>query len=87
MVRVHSQNTHCSHLSLFVGSYFAASQVRGVGPRVKMHHTDPSVDTSINTARQLEQVFQPYRRIFKELKERQLQFPITIFLQNENTKK
>jgi hypothetical protein len=37
-------------------------------PRIKINHSDPSVDMNIRIVLQLEQVFEPYHMIFRELK-------------------
>jgi hypothetical protein len=56
--------------SLFAGSYYAVSQIRGVTQRNKIHQPGPSMARSITTVRQLEQVFEPHRVMFKELKKK-----------------
>jgi hypothetical protein len=63
--------------SLFTGWYFAVSQIRGVAPRIKIHHSDRST----RIVRQLEQVFEQYRMMFKDLKEKKEAAPISMFLQ------
>jgi len=40
----------------------------GSPPRTKISHSDPSTDRSIRNVRQLKQVFEPYRTMFKEVK-------------------
>ena len=47
---------------------FEVSQIRFVARRIKIHHSDTSVDRSIWIVRQLEQIFQQYRTTFKELR-------------------
>ena len=44
------------HPSLFAGSYLAVSQICGVAPRMKINQSDRSMDRSIRTVVQLEQV-------------------------------
>jgi hypothetical protein len=39
----------------------------------------------LNFCRQLEQVFQPHRAIFKEFTEKKAQLTITVFLQRKET--
>jgi hypothetical protein len=36
---------------------------------MKVHPSDPSKDRSFKTVRQLEQVFEPYRKMFRKLNE------------------
>jgi hypothetical protein len=50
-----------THPSLLAGSYFAVSQIYGVAPKIKTHHSDTSMDSSIKIVRQREQVFDSYR--------------------------
>ena len=40
---------------------------RELTPRIKMYNSDPSVGIIIKTTRHFEQVFDPYRIMFKEL--------------------
>ena len=54
--------------SLFVGLYFTFSQIYGVTPRIKISHSDASMDRGIEIVRQLKQVFEPYGAMFKEVK-------------------
>jgi hypothetical protein len=54
--------------SLFVGLYFKFSQIYGFTSRIKLSHSDPSMDRSIRNVRQLKQVFEPYHTMFKEVK-------------------
>jgi hypothetical protein len=49
-----------THASLFVGSYLVVSQIPGIVQRIKIHHSDPSMDRSIKIVEQLEQIFEPY---------------------------
>jgi hypothetical protein len=44
------------------------SQICRVAPRIKIHHSDPSMDRMIRNVRQLKQVFEPYRMMFKQLR-------------------
>jgi len=53
--------------SLFVVSYFVVSHICRVAPARKVHHSSPSVDTSVEIFRQLEQAFERHRMFFKEL--------------------
>jgi antirestriction protein ArdC len=53
---------------LSVDSFFAASQICGVAPRVKMYHSNSSMRRSIKMIRQLEQIFELFCMIFRELK-------------------
>jgi hypothetical protein len=46
------------------------SQIHGVAPRTEIHYSVLSMGGSIEIFRQLEQVFGPYRMMFKELKEK-----------------
>jgi hypothetical protein len=66
-----------------LGSYFEASQIHDVSAKIKIHHSDPSMDRSIKIVRQFEQDFEPYRVMFKELKEKKRVAPITMFLQRK----
>jgi hypothetical protein len=52
---------------LFVGLYFTFSQIYGFTPRIKISHSDLSMDRSIRIVRQLKQVFEPYCTLFKEV--------------------
>ena len=52
-----------------------------------MNPPGPSVDSSIINVRQLEQVSEPYRMVFEELKDRKMQFPSQCFCKGKkNTK-
>jgi hypothetical protein len=71
---------------LFFAAYFAVSQIRAVAPRITIHHSDPSMDSSIKIVLHLEQVFETYRVMFKELKgdiKKKKQRPIPVFLQRK----
>ena len=48
-------------------SLFAVSQIHGVA--LEIHNSDPAMDRSIKIVRTLEQVFEPHRLMFRELKE------------------
>jgi hypothetical protein len=56
------------HSSLFAGLYFVVSQICGIAPRIKMHHSDPSMDRNVRMFRQLGQIFEPFFVMFRELK-------------------
>jgi len=43
-------DTAYTHPSLFAGSYFAASQIRGFAPRIKIHHSGNSNESSSHPA-------------------------------------
>jgi hypothetical protein len=65
----------------FADSYFEVLQICGVVPITRIHHSDPAADRSMKIVRQLEQVFERYRMMFKKLKERKKKSAhITIFL-------
>lgn len=57
----------------------------GVAPRISVHHTQPSMDRSIKIVGQIEDVFEPYRMMFKELKRREKPLPSECFCK-ANTK-
>jgi hypothetical protein len=59
------------------------SQIHGVTPRIKIHNSDPSMYASIRIVRQLKQVFNPYRIMFKEFKEKEKAASIIVFLQRK----
>jgi hypothetical protein len=44
-----------------------------VTPRIKIHKSDPSLGKSTETVQQSEQVNEPYRMMFEELKEKNKQ--------------
>jgi hypothetical protein len=52
--------TVCTRPSLFAGSYLAATQIFGVAPSMKIHHSDRSICRRIRTVRQLQQAMEPY---------------------------
>jgi hypothetical protein len=52
-------------------------------PKIKVHHSDPSVDRSVGIVRQIHQVFETNRMLFEEWKGRQEVAPITTFLQRK----
>jgi hypothetical protein len=62
--------TVCTRPSLFAGSYLAASQICGVAPRMKIHHSDRSICRRIRTVRQLQQVLEPYCLMLKSWREK-----------------
>jgi hypothetical protein len=47
---------------------FEVSQILGVATGIKIHYSDPSLDKSIRIVRQIEQLFEPYCVMCKELK-------------------
>jgi hypothetical protein len=57
----------------------------GVAPRIEVNHSDPSVDRTIKIVRQIEEVFEPYSMMFKELKRREKPLPPECFFR-ANTK-
>jgi hypothetical protein len=59
-----------AHPLLFVGLYFAVSQVCRFTPRITIHPSYPLVKWSVRIVRQLNQVLKPFLVLFKELKER-----------------
>jgi hypothetical protein len=65
--------------SLFAGSYFVVSHIRRVVPARKVHHSNPSVDSSVEIFRQLGQTFERHRMMFKELKGKKEAAVITMF--------
>ena len=74
--------------SLFVGSYFVVSHIRRVAPTRKVHHSNSSVDSSVEIFRQLGGAFGRHRMMFKELTGKTEAAVITMFLlRNENNKK
>ena len=57
--------------SFFIaGSHFAVSRSRGVAPGIKLHHSDPSMQRRIKIFRPIEQIFEPYRMMFRKMKEK-----------------
>ena len=58
---------------LYAGSYVAVLQTRGFAFRIKIHHSDPSVGQGRQNFRKLEQVCQPYCKMFREVEERKKQ--------------
>jgi len=67
-------------------SLFAGSQIRGVALGIKIHRWDRSLDRSIRTVRQIEQVFGPYRVMFEELNENN-QLPLQCFCRGKKSAK
>ena len=55
------------HPSLSVRSYFAVSQIPGVVQRINLQRSEPATDRSIKFVPKLAQVFQPYRKMFRQL--------------------
>jgi hypothetical protein len=55
------------HPSLSARSYIAVSQLPRDAPRIEVRRSDPSTDRSIKIVPQLAQVFQPYRKKFRQL--------------------
>jgi hypothetical protein len=53
--------------ALFLSNAALAIAICGVAPITKTHHSDPSIDRSINIFRELEEVFEPYCMTIKEL--------------------
>jgi len=70
-----------THLTLFTGPHFTDSQIFEVAPQIKVPNLDPAIDRSNRIVQPLRQVFEPYCIVFKELKEKKKQLPITMFLQ------
>ena len=59
---------HLSHA--FRGFVLSGLENSPCPPKKKGRHSDPSVDRIIEIIRQLEQVFESYRIVFKEMKEK-----------------
>ena len=59
---------HYTYHSIFSGSFLAVSQIRGVAPRIKLYHSDPSTDRSTRIVRHIEQNFDLHRMMFGDLK-------------------
>jgi hypothetical protein len=80
-----------THASVYAGSYFGLSQIRGIAWRINVHHLDPSMDRNIRITRQLEEVLEPYCLIFKEVKEKRNIFHHNVFVKKrkpiQSTKK
>jgi hypothetical protein len=66
----HLKEDNYTHPLLFAGSYFVLFQIHRVTRKIKMFHSDPSMDRSIKNVQQLEQVFEPHCKMFMELKEK-----------------
>jgi hypothetical protein len=60
---------------------------RGFAPGIKIHRWDRSMDRSIRTVRQIEQVVGPYRVMFQELKENNQQLPLQCFCRGKKNAK
>jgi hypothetical protein len=54
----------------FASSYFAVSQIRDFASKIKIYHSNPSVDRNTKIVQQLEDIFGTYRMIFAELSEK-----------------
>jgi hypothetical protein len=77
------------HSSLFfAGSYFTFSQICVVVQKARIHHLGPAADRNMEIVRQLEQVFERYRMMFKKLKRKGKKAArTTLFLQTKKTLK
>jgi hypothetical protein len=67
-------STHVFKLQIFSSLVvrllnFTNLQILGVALRIKIHYLEPSVDMSIKTVQQIEEIFELYRVVFKELQE------------------
>jgi hypothetical protein len=72
----------------FRDSYVTISKIHGGATRIKIRHSDCSVDWNIKIARQLEQVFGPHRMKLKVLEEIKHQLPSQcVSTKQKNTKK
>jgi len=60
----------CTDSSLFTSLYFAVSQIRGITARINLYHLVSSLERSFKIIRHLEQVFEPYRMMCRECKEK-----------------
>jgi hypothetical protein len=59
--------------------YFTALQIGKFGPRIKIRHSDPSVDRNIRIVQQNQQVFKPYHMVFHGERGWGEQFPSQYF--------
>jgi hypothetical protein len=59
------------------------SQICGIAPRIKMHHSDFSLDRNVRIFRQLGQIFEPFCVIFRELKGKKEAAPV-VFLKRKD---
>jgi hypothetical protein len=73
-----------THPTSSAGSYFEVSQIRGVAQRMKVHHSEPSMDRSIKIVPQLEQGLEPYSIMFKGLRAKKEAGSITMFIQRND---
>jgi hypothetical protein len=55
----HTDFIKYTHPSLFAGSWFVVSKIGGSPQRLKICHSDPSVDSIIRIVGTLQQVFKP----------------------------
>ena len=64
------------------------SKVRWVFPKVSLHNSDFSVNMGMENVWQVEQIFEPYRIISKELNRKRQQVPSKYFrkVNDKNTK-
>ena len=62
------------HFSRVLTSRFC--EISGLGPRIKIRHSDHSMDRSINISRQFEQEFESCHLMFKGSKEKSKQLPL-----------
>jgi hypothetical protein len=60
-----------SHPSRYAGSYSEVSQISWLALRIKIFHPHRSMDRSITIVRNLQQIFEYYCLIFKELKKKE----------------
>jgi hypothetical protein len=64
---------------LYAGLQLAVSQNRVVSPIKVILHFDPSKDRGIKITRRIKEVFESYRIMFKEKKEKKQQIPSQCF--------
>jgi chlorite dismutase len=67
------------HRLLFAGLYFMDSQLCGVAPSTKLHHSSRSVSRSIRSVPYFEQGFEPCHMMLNKVKEMEAAY-ITAFL-------
>jgi hypothetical protein len=67
--------------------YFTALQIGKVGPRIKIHHSDPSVERNTKIFQQIKQVFEPYHMVFQGVRGWEEQFPSQCFCKKKKHKK
>jgi hypothetical protein len=75
-----------SHPTLLTGLYFTVLQIGKIGPRIKIHHSDPSMDRNIKIFQQIQWVFKPYHMVFQGVSRWGEQFPSQCF-NKEKTQK